>query len=92
MEDELLGGNTGEGSVAQRVVQLAVLGKLSGTTPSVAKDQDTWEVSSASSSGRRTEVNINLSSCAELSPGLAGSCFKNKINLSNISSLHNLST
>ena len=76
MEDELLGGNTGEGSVAQRVVQLAVLGQLSGTTPSVAKDQDAWQVGSASSSGRRTVVNINISSCAEQSSGLTVSCFK----------------
>ena len=59
MEDELLWWNTGQGPVAQGVVKLAVSLQLSQTTPSVAKHQDSRQVTSGSDGGT-TVVNIHL--------------------------------
>ena len=66
--EDCLWRNTSQGPVTQRVVQFAVFLELSETTPSVAKDQDTWQV--ISSSRGTTVVNIHLASCRDQPLGM----------------------
>ena len=80
VEDELLGGDTSQGPVAQGVVKLAVFFQLSQTTPSIAKHQHTRLIRQVSSRSGTTVENIHLSSGTDLSPGLTGSCLTNDIN------------